>query len=161
MDPLDLDPDEIQIADIAHALSLQCRFGGHCAHFYSVAEHCLLVSALCPPQASLWGLLHDAGEAYLMDLPAPLKDPQHPLGEQYRRAEETIMNAIADRLCLPLPMPSEVHKADQLAFAAEWRQLMPASAVPLQIAERPSINLDLLAPADAERLFLDRFAQLT
>ena len=62
--PLDPRPEEMDIFDIAHALSNLCRYGGHCNKFYSVAEHSVLVSILCRlyygEQVALQGLLHDA-----------------------------------------------------------------------------------------------------
>ena len=57
--PADPRADEIDIRDIAHALSMQCRYAGHCTQFYSVAEHCVLLANAIPEQ-KLWALLHDA-----------------------------------------------------------------------------------------------------
>ena len=71
--PLAPNLEKILVEDIAHALAHQCRFGGHASRFYSVAEHSVHVSQLCLPEHALWGLLHDASEAYLVDLPRPLK----------------------------------------------------------------------------------------
>ena len=71
--PLKPDPSLISIEDIAWALSMQCRFAGHVLHFYSVAEHCVYISNSVPMEDALWGLLHDATEAYLTDVPRPLK----------------------------------------------------------------------------------------
>ena len=66
-------PDEIDIEDIAHGLSHTCRFAGHVPLYYSVAQHSLLVSELLDERTAMWGLLHDASEAYLHDLTRPLK----------------------------------------------------------------------------------------
>src|SRR5690242_11754504 len=71
--PLDPRVDDIDIGDIAHHLSLVCRFAGACREFYSVAQHCVGVSYVCDPKDALWGLLHDAAEAYVGDMVRPLK----------------------------------------------------------------------------------------
>ena len=79
VNPLDVDPNQVELADIAHALAMTCRFSGHCQQFYSVAEHCVRVSLQLQLQHRhnipllLLGLLHDAAEAYLPDLVAPIK----------------------------------------------------------------------------------------
>src|ERR1700722_9509595 len=75
--PLHPDAVDICIEDIAHALSMQCRFTGHSREFYSVGDHCLWVSDVAAelgrPEDALWGLLHDASEAYLHDIASPIK----------------------------------------------------------------------------------------
>jgi len=96
--PLLPNPDDIRIDDIAHALAHQCRFAGHTRLFYSVAEHSVRVSQLCRPEDALWGLLHDASEAYLSDVPAPLKEL--PEFEPYRAAERNLQGAVAQRFGL-------------------------------------------------------------
>lgn len=71
--PAEIRRDQVHIEDIAHALSLKCRFTGHCPAFYSVAQHSVHVAENCPPEAMLAGLLHDAHETYLADLAGPTK----------------------------------------------------------------------------------------
>lgn len=78
VNPLEFAESDIDIEDIAHSLSLQCRYMGHCKVFYSVAEHSIQVAReLCNRGASkktcLGGLLHDASETYLGDIVSPLK----------------------------------------------------------------------------------------
>lgn len=65
---------DVRIEDIAHSLSLQCRYAGHSSVFYSVAEHSMMVSTMVPPGYRLEALLHDAAEAYCQDLCAPVKN---------------------------------------------------------------------------------------
>lgn len=160
--PLDPRPEEIDIHDIAHALSMQCRYGGHCRRFYSVAEHSIHLSHVVPLCDALWGLLHDASEAYLVDIPRPLKRSM----EDYRRWEGILMQVVAERFGLPLPMPDSVALADVRILTNERQQNM----VPMRVgqlawgntgAEIPKLVLRYLSPGVAERRFLARFAELT
>jgi hypothetical protein len=120
--PLAPDPAKILIADIAHALAHQCRFGGHASRFYSVAEHSVHVSRLCPAQDALWGLLHDASEAYLVDLPRPLK--LLPEFAAYLEAEHRLQRAVAERFGLPPDQPASVTEADDTMLWIETHSLL-------------------------------------
>ena len=110
VDPFDFKPWNIDIRDIAHALARLCRFTGHTNGYYSVAEHCVRVSRKCSPDNALWGLLHDAAEAYLGDVSRPLKcRPEYAF---FRRAEADILRAVADRYDLPHEVPHDVIALD-------------------------------------------------
>jgi hypothetical protein len=97
--PLEPDPAEIDLGDIARALSNQCRFGGHARSYYSVAQHSCLVSDLVEEQggdraAALWALLHDASEAYTGDFPLPIKVNVPGLQAFDRDVELTVRRAL-------------------------------------------------------------------
>lgn len=124
--PLSPVAEEINVQDIAHALANQGRFSGHTRFRYSVAEHSVRVAeALCKsgPAVQLWGLLHDASEAYLVDLPTPLK-VHTSLKDAYARAERRLMRAICRRFGLPLEEPQAVRLYDAVLLATEVRDLM-------------------------------------
>jgi uncharacterized protein len=156
---LDPDPEDVHIEDIAHALSQLCRFGGHCRDFYSVAQHAVLVSRIVPPTDALWGLLHDAAEAYVVDVPRPLKHLSQFKG--YRAIERLVMITICHRFNLvSFIQPESVTKADDQALATEARDLMKQhydwrlTATPLPDPIQPC------PPAEAEQAFLARFKEL-
>jgi len=113
-------PELINIEDIADALSKLCRFGGHTTSFYSVAQHCCLVALQLPLDLAMWGLLHDASEAYLVDIPSPIKK----LLPTYIEFEEGLHQAVAKKFDLSWPMPEAVKWADEIALATEARDLM-------------------------------------
>lgn len=115
--------DQICIEDIAHSLSLLCRFTGHVRHFYSVAQHCLLGSYLVSEEHALEFLLHDATEAYLGDMSRPLKHAT-PAGTHYRKVEEKVASVIRKRFGLPKKQSKEVHTVDNQMLYAEKNQLM-------------------------------------
>lgn len=152
--PLQPDPECILIEDIARSLSNLCRYNGHVREFYSVAEHCYWVSLDVPPQDALWGLLHDASEAYLGDLMSPLKY-HTPLGEAYRRIEALVMRAVCIRFNLPFEMPSSVARADHALLQREHDWLRSAQPSRRRHASRAMTNLE------AELEFLNSFRELT
>jgi uncharacterized protein len=122
--PFDPRPEDIQIVDIAHALSMQCRYAGHVREFYSVAEHSVRVAELLPRELQLWGLLHDASEAYLVDLPRPIKRHSE-IGRLYQAAEANLMSAICARFGLDQTEPEAVGRADKAMLCHEARALLP------------------------------------
>lgn len=123
--PLKPTIEDIDILDIAHALSNQCRFSGHSKFHFSVAQHSVYVSQVVrslggSPTDIMWGLLHDASEAYLVDLPTPVK--RQVVG--YNDSEKEVMDVIAKNFNLPEQMPKIVKMADEIMLATEARDLM-------------------------------------
>jgi uncharacterized protein len=119
--PLNLTPREIDIRDIAHALSRICRYTGHGKHFYSVGQHSCYVSIYCPSEYKLWGLLHDASEAYIADIASPIKNCPELAG--YRAVEKRIMTTICKKFNLPTDVPAIVSSIDKLIVDGESRYL--------------------------------------
>ncbi len=156
--PLDPRIDDIDIRDIAHALSLQCRFNGHCRTFYSVAEHSVRVSEHVPPRLARWGLLHDAAEAYLSDLPRPVKQQI----ESYVAMEERLLRLIAERFELSWPIPETVLEVDTRLLATEARDLMGAPPQPWDLDGLSPLSepIEPWPAAKAEQRFSQRFEEL-
>ena len=165
MDPINPDPDDITIDSIAHSLSNQCRFAGHTNKFYSVAEHSIHVSNSVPQEDALWGLLHDASEAYLVDFPSPLK--YSIFGKSYRAVESHLMEVICEKFGLPYDMPESVVRADIALLGTEVRDLLnsgPEDELWGPWLTEPPISYSLsdpLNPEAAKRYFLGLFYELT
>lgn len=112
--------DDVRLADIAHALAMINRFTGHTRCPYSVAQHSVMVSKIVAPEHALWGLLHDASEAYLGDVARPLKS----MLPEYVRVEQHVQQTIAAVFQLEWPIPASVKEADNRALMAEKRELI-------------------------------------
>lgn len=150
--------EDVCIEDIAHALSMLCRYGGHCLRFYSVAEHSVLLSRAVSPENALWALLHDAAEAYLVDVPRPIK--RHLGG--YAAAEVRVMQTVTQKFGLQNRAPGEVLQADNRILNDERAQNMAPTPRPWFIGDRPlGVTLQFWTPAAAELHFLQRFDELT
>lgn len=159
--PLTPRAEDVDLLDIAHALSNLCRFGGHCLRFYSVAEHSVYVSRVVPAHLASLALLHDAAEAYLVDVPRPIK--AH-LGA-YAAIEEWVLQAILTRFHEVPVFLSEwdlIKDADNAVLAAERDQIMAPPPQPWAPLPPPPAGLFIAAlpPQHAMRLFLERAREL-
>lgn len=166
--PILPDVRDIRAEDIAHALGHQCRFSGHTREHYSVAQHCVLVAELlkrwgCDRETIFRGLLHDASEAYLVDLPKPVK--ALPEMQPYRDAEARLQRLIFERYGLAPSEPTAdaaVHRADMILLATEARDLMPFR-IPhwIKLTEKPMRDEVVpWAPSSARRAWMARFVEV-
>lgn len=150
-------PGDISILDIAHSLSNLCRFAGHTREFYSVAQHSVRVALALPPGLQLAGLLHDAAEAYVADLPRPIKH----LLPDYKKIETGVWDAISYRFGLPRFEHPMVKEADNSALRTEWEELM-RHPLPRELRGVPKLEAaEPLPPKDAYTLFIQTFHRIT
>jgi hypothetical protein len=164
--PLDPDPGEVDIGDIARALSHQCRFGGNYRIYYSVGQHSCAVADLIAErggdvEAQLWALLHDASEAYLVDLPHPLKHRSE-LGRLYAEAEDRLQAAICERFGLPVEPPALLKEVDRALLATERRAVAQVAWdwPELDGVEPLELEIDPWLPDRARDEFLARYQRL-
>lgn len=155
--------ESISIGDIAHSLSMQCRFNGHIRNFYSVAEHSIKVSELLEDRGldslvQLYGLLHDASEAYIADLPKPFKD----MLSEYITVEHVLQKAIETKLIGPRSIESTeralidvidsdmcLHESKEFGGPLDW----DSNLFQVKFTEP-------LDPREAKMAFLDRYFKL-
>ena len=152
--PMDPRASEVRLVDIAHSLAMQSRYAGHGKRFYSVAEHSVLIARHVKPEHKLAALLHDAPEAYLVDVPRPVKK----MLAGYKEAEQNVWLAVAAAFGLSPYLPDEVHEADTRIICDEMDQNMhetdPGHIDPL------GVTLEFWNPERAEAEFLAEFAKL-
>jgi 5'-deoxynucleotidase YfbR-like HD superfamily hydrolase len=165
VNPFDPDPAQLDAGDIARALANQCRFGGHSRVFYSVAQHSVIVSQLVEQgggdaEDAFAALMHDAGEAYLGDMPHPLKH-RSPLGAAFKAAEEHLERAIRERFRIKPDVP-EIKRADRSLLATERRAFSAEDWHWPELDGVEPVDLELIAwsPDEAARAFAERFAEL-
>lgn len=155
-------PDDVDIRDIAHCLAIMPRYNGNTPEPYSVAQHAYYVSLMVPEEDALWGLLHDASEAYVADIVTPVK--RHL--PDYKAVEERLMAAICRKFWLNPEMPASVKEADYRILVTEANTFFPKEFRPgdwrLDHIE-PYKNVNIV-PYDswrtAERVFMNRFNEL-
>ena len=165
------EPHAWDINDIAHSLGNQCRFTGHCRHFYSVAEHSVLCSllaeelGLCDPFEAL---MHDAHESVLSDMAAPWK----PLLPDYKQQERKWAWDLRARFNLPPENTEGCRKIDYMALFVEaywllksrgdgWVDPLNVRVDALRLVKRDGWHIKGLDPEQAKNAFLRRFHELT
>ena len=171
--PLDPQPDEIRIQDIAHQLAMTCRWAGAVRLYYSVAEHSVRVSYEVErhvavngdPEhvrlAALAGLLHDAEEYVFGDMPRPIK--YEPFMSGYRTASAQLRRAIFRRFGVPVEHWEDavVKRFDDVLLATEKRDLMYPSPAPHDLLPPPlRSRIEPWTWSEAEQRFMSRFAEL-
>lgn len=158
-----VDPSPVSIETLAHALCRINRFTGHTSSAlgYSVAQHSLNVMALLPPELQLQGLMHDAHEALVGDVAAPLKQ----LLPDYQEIERRVENYLRMSFDLPAEFDPAVKRADLWMLHAESVHFQ-THAIPAP-EDTESINLDAPLYLKPRRLaslkgqFLYHFYKLT
>jgi uncharacterized protein len=141
------------LEDIAAAISKLCRYGGHCVQFYSVAEHCVHVASRAPDHLKLAALMHDAAEAYVIDVPRPLKAWL----PGYKEIEERVEKAIAARFNLPFPIADEIKQLDERIIEDERMQAMSEPPRFWGHREALGVKLKFWPPQEAAFRFLCAF----
>ena len=155
---LDPRPEDICIEDIGHALSLICRFGGHCRSFYCVAQHSLYCSEQSDEEHAFQLLMHDATEAYCGDIVRPFK----PFLTNYNDIEENILLCIRKKFKFDYDH-KYVKIIDNRMLATEVRDIIPSEvANTFHIVEKPYIHFRIVpwSSSEAEFQFLKRFGEL-
>lgn len=147
VDVLNPETDNFQIEDIAHALSQLCRYGGHSPRFYSVAQHSYLCARMAPVKLQMQALMHDASEAYLCDVPSPIK----PALKNYQVIEEHLMVVIAKRFGFQYPLDEQIHEIDKIILHQEWDEL---------IMGKGTTRFNTWSPEFAKHMFLDMFYEI-
>ena len=165
VNPFDPDPEQLDAGDIARALANQCRFGGHSRTFYSVAQHSVIVSELVQERGgdvedAFAALMHDATEAYLGDMPHPIKHRSQ-LGAAFKEAEDQLEQVIRERFGIKADVP-EIKRVDRALLATERRAFSAESWHWPELEGVEPVDLSLVAwsPDEAALAFARRYAEL-
>jgi len=160
--PLEMVPEDVDLEDIAHALSMKCRYNGHCRKFYSVAQHSRVVSYHVPDHLAAHALLHDAGEYVLPDIARPIKSAI----AGFERVESRALEAIGRRFGLDPELFDDpaVKLADNRILGDEMQQLMiwqkDIDFDPIKRFGSLGVTIVPDSPEQAKRAFLKRAEEL-
>lgn len=152
-------PREIDIIDIAHASSMNCRFNSHTRSFYSVGSHLVIGAKLIADEFKKQYLVHDFSETYIGDLVTPIKRRN----KAYIRMERRIERIINKKYGLPFPMAPEVKDMDNLMFRMESTYLMNNKTYAKEkfpLTKRQFMKEINKTPRQVERELLNMFNKL-
>lgn len=171
--PLAPSPDDVCLEDIAHALAMICRWGGHVRHHFSVGQHSINVSLMVEHLGGdrhdcVYGLFHDGQEAYVGDMVRPLKMSAEM--EVYRRTEDLVERAVFEYFGVrpSLDFDGMVKEIDRRMCVTEGRILLPnrENIWNEQVAPFPEpwpegmIIREPRQPAEVEAAFIRRYQEL-
>jgi hypothetical protein len=164
--PLALNPEDVDIRDIAHATAMQCRYNGHVTKFYSVAEHMVHISDAVlrytnSPVAALQGLVHDGNEAYTGDMIRPVKNSLKAAYANWKEVEDSNERAIAAALNLPYPFDPMIKECDKRIIVNEKTHLFGPNKPWDWDFEPLDIEIRGWLPHTAEGMYLSQFGRLT
>ena len=165
VNPFDPDPEQLDAGDIARALANLSRFGGHTRAFYSVAQHSVIVSRLVEERGgdaedAFAALMHDATEAYLGDMPHPIKH-RSPLGAAFKEVEGQLEQVLSKHFNIKSGVP-EIKRVDRALLATERKALSGENWHWPELDGVEPLDLELVAwpPDEAAQRFAARFAEL-
>lgn len=170
-------PEDIRIEDVAGGLSKVCRFSAQALEYYSVAQHALLVQQLVVeaghPELALVALHHDSHEAFLGDVPTPLKKKIRKVTNAYDQASRALDIALAEALGFAWPEKDSqewilIKRADRQALLIEAARLLPDGGEALRRDQRLgdaelrdlALLEEPLSPTEAEAMFLEAHEEL-
>lgn len=157
LDVFNINKEAIDIVDIAHALSMACRFNGHLKQFLSVAEHSIIVASMVEEQHQLAALLHDAAEAYITDVPRPIKQ----MLPEINKIDAVLTEAIFKKFGCEYPINPEIIAVDRELCLAEARDSnMDTDSWGETYAHLEHTPFHW-SPVQAEKYFLKMFYELT
>ena len=162
--PTEPDPDRIKVEDIAHSLSLQCRGNGHVKSFFSVGQHCINCAKEAEargysPRVTLACLIHDAGEAYVSDVPRPFKKEL----PSFMEWENRILDLIYEKWLGSKLTPEEeklVKLVDDDMLYFDLKVLLNEQQDRPEPALKKEVSYDVRPFKDVEREYLALFDRL-
>lgn len=154
--------EDICIEDIAHSLSMLCRANGHYRRFYSVADHCIDCAAEAEARGLgdrmvMFCLLHDAAEAYISDIPRPVKRELAGIDE----TEERLICMIFEKFAGRLPDAAEMKQIREIDDAMLFHEFKANMGEILGQAEiKAKRTFETRPPETAESEFLELFERI-